>query len=388
MKFLISDIYAQLPLHLARRYIEEKTGINIPFPSLRPVFRKKLFMKEGFDGVEALIGSAAKILDRDRNCIAKLKKTFRETSVFSAHASFEDQHQLMKDSEYNLVYDEESKLKENVAMLKFLTAWNRDAEKPILNIHLGKVNNTFARSTIEKKLEQCIELLKKTQEFAEANRCVIAVENLDVGKNSFYNLGSDPRDLEFLLKRAPKAKITYDPGHLDSFMYEEMKNKKDSEKIRFFTEYHNNFLNDFGDNIVYAHIYYNDIMFSNQIHDPYYNTGMHLPLTRISNDEFREAYSDIVRKILAAVERNCKAEGITACVNLEIPAGRIGLPFISNIVGIDMVKDGATVEEQLESLRMVKRIYYSAACKKDDDTRAINENGMDAINSGVAYARP
>jgi hypothetical protein len=395
MHFLIPDVFGEEPRGLFYQYLKEKYPIyntisnfcsdyeneqnkivrgvkktldffiNEPIRSLEPKYISKLFYEDRFDGVELLFGNCPVFNEKemDYKRIRKYENYNKCVNVLAGHASFEDHHPVMKNSEFNLAYaskkDAVSMINEQIALLNRLSNYKKDNEfknkNKIFNMHLGKItDNSFSDELKFNKLEYVSNVLEILNRFAKHHNCVISIENLDVAKKG-YNLGSRIEDLRFVFDMNPDLVMAYDTGHVCSVMHEFSKQGNIKDPVSFFRKYQLDYLDAFKDKIVYAHLYYNDVWFNDKEHDPYYGSkGMHLPLTRNKNQDYMYAYEDVLIKLFGIIEKNCGERNIVPCVTLEIPQNKGKFLFFD----IEMIKDGATVDEQIRSLESIKLAYH------------------------------
>ena len=393
MHFLIPDIFGEEPRGLFYQHLKEKYPvynrlsnfcsdneneknkiiraakktldliINKTVSSLKPKYISKLFYEDRFDGVELLFGNCP-VFNEKNNDYGKLRKYENYNkcvNVLAGHASFEDHHPVMKNSEFNLAYASEKDavkiMHEQIALLNQLSNCNKDndyrSKNKIFNMHLGKLDDFSSDDYKPKKLEHITGIIKKLDNLAKYHKCIISIENLDVAKKG-YNLGSKIEDLRFVFDKVPDLGMTFDIGHVDSVMHEFSNHCEMKDPVSFFRKYQLNYLNTFSDKIVYAHLYYNDVFFNNKEHDSYYGSkGMHLPLTRMQSIDYSYVYDEVLTKLFSIMEKNCKEKNIVPCVTLEIPQNKAKFLFFN----IEMVKDGATVGEQIESLKRIKFAY-------------------------------
>lgn len=310
----------------------------------------------------------------------KLSESFVEEfgnnfRFYSFHACSEDPARVLASTQFNLAessYDKgveflnsQSIIANNITNArcdKFLSGYKRFA--PLMNVHLGRIRKGADKVA---SIDNIIRVLNK----AAYDACflvTIAVENMDSGKNGFYNVGECNDDIARVLDNVKNVSLTYDLGHVDAVAFNEYKKKgtklPDSESgiADVFLDCQNKFMDEFSERISHMHLSFNDIFFS-QKPNGYYSLGRHCPLTKAKEHKtfYEKAFKPVVKRALDIVEQNRMrsrddilalddgGEKSLGCVNLEIPRKRI--------FGVKVADCGGSVEEQLESIKIAKEIY-------------------------------
>jgi hypothetical protein len=362
MRFLMTDAgHAGVPYHLIPPYF----GID-SYKGSTKIDRK---IGEELDGLECflpatLMFSSVKVPDKYGEYL-KLSESFVEEfgnmfRFYAFHACFEDPAPVLANTNFNLAessYDDgvkflkfQSRIASNIANAPCSTSptdYKRIA--PLVNVHMGRVRDFGSKDSC---IDNVVEILKKAAYDTSlvANLCV---ENLDPGKNGFYNIGECNDDIARVLDSVPNVFLTYDLSHVDAVAFNDHNKKgrsmpdSESEIAGIFLDYHNKFMNKFEDRIVHMHLSFNDIFFS-QNPIGYYALGRHCPLTKAKKHElfYDKAFKPVVKRALNIVENNRKGFG---CVNLEIPRKRM--------FGVKIADCGGSISEQVESIAIAKEIY-------------------------------
>lgn len=325
--------------------------------SFRTVGIKRKIANE-LDGLECII-PASMIIEResinDRRLanyklfLEKSRKRFGEDfGYYAFHGLYEDSPDIIKDFNVNLADNnthEKAKGIETVIINQMRIAKDLScAEKPILNLHMGWVED-------EKQKEERIKNLKGIVEacLGEDSSVLICFENAPPAEEG-YNLFQEMEDFDMV--RAPGTKVTDDTSHLECARYKKRKGKKyetSEENMREYNVFHNKFISKFKNEICYMHLSFNDTVFlePKEKLDPFYKEDRHSPPSRFMNSIFAEnAFESVTRNALETLEENMDEE---SCICIEVPRKKVF--FRTYCI------NGATEKELIESYRYARKIY-------------------------------
>lgn len=246
--FLVSEmIFSEWPK--VRKIVQRKEKtINV---------NEDLFGKNKFDGIEfMLIG----VFDNDWNIIPDKIESYKKSKVtsYSFHGCYENFPKRYKNIYLNLA--DESNKKTRKALHSHIKAVSQlQKERSVLVFHPGIIKKGNNR---KRAFENVINNLKDELEYARKKNVVVCIENMAWGWGSGVEpFCNEATDLRYILDKInhPNLKITFDWGHLNSFlMNPKFRNKyyKAGEDCLNF-KHIKDFVDILGRDIVHAHIHYN-----------------------------------------------------------------------------------------------------------------------------------
>lgn len=350
MKYLIDPNYAtKLPLNFILRSLRVVTRVEglkklNDLTTNRP--NKKLFKPynpQGYDGMEFNF-SVASIFTKDWDIKEKRIEKFKNKNLpplYTFHAGTEVHLAQFRDACTNLA-DNDKITKKKVKMQVRAAAMLQEATE------IGKISMiVFHAGRIQKKTSVPKAVLKNLEaavKEAEDQKIIIALENTPFPRKGYY-IGSDYKDLEYILKKikSPWLKICFDWGHANVYAREYAKKTKDPKGYLKNFSYQSEIIDALNKEICYLHMHYN------KAHHSFYKKDKeqlplhripwdeHLPLTRIeeeSMENFKRTIKETMKKT------SLPKYGFT---HLEI------LPITYWI-------NGATVKEQTQSIKILKKI--------------------------------
>lgn len=221
-------------------------------------FNKNLFGENKYDGTEFMMVG---VFDKNWNIREDKIESYKKLGIpfYTFHGCYEGFPKRYKNIYLNLAENSNDQIKKAIhSHIEAASILKRD-EKTILVFHPGIIRRKNNR---EKGFVNVIKNLESCLDFAQKKKVVVCIENMPWGWGSGeINFCNDAHDLKYILDKVnhPNLKITFDWGHLNSYLMNDNFRKKyyqEGEECYYF-DHINDFINILGKDIVHSHIHYN-----------------------------------------------------------------------------------------------------------------------------------
>ncbi len=346
MKYLLDPNFADpFPLHLAPWLLGSKIKaldrIRLSTWGAGRI-NPRVFSKDGYDGIEMNISNAGLFDHKLRlreDKLSALKSLDRD--IFAFHACYSYPPPGLWDLALNPCDNDERTRQLLLDNIRIVSELGKNPRHQVLVLHAGHV---ASKDKVRSGMENCIQLLGSVVDYARQKGVVIALENL-YHHNSDIVIGADDHlDLIEIADRIGSRQVgfTFDWGHANVAARDI---GLPDDELRAFS-HQKRVISDFGKRIEHVHLHYNHSHLEDlreKFSNDYVQRDEHLPLTRIKDHEM-DAWKASIRHLA----RNASFGEDHASITLELPQ--------KSVLGlIPVLHDGATVDEQLESLRLVKK---------------------------------
>ncbi len=346
MKYLLDPNFADLlPVHLAPWILGSKIGAldRIRLSTwgagrLNP----RVFSKDGYDGIEMNISNAGLFDHELRLRMDKLSALkVLDRNIFAFHACYSYPPPGLWDLMLNPCDNDARTRRLLCDNIRIASELGKNQSRQVLVLHAGHVSS---KGQIRKGMENCIQLLGSVVDYAKERDVVIALENLYNHNNDVVIGADDHLELVEIADQIGSRHIgfTFDWGHANVVARDI--GLSDGE-LRAFS-HQKRIISDFGRRIKHVHLHYNHSHLEDlrkKFSNNYVQRDEHLPLTRIKDHEM-----DAWKESMYHLAKHASLGGDCESITLELPQ--------KNVLGIiQILPDGATVDEQLASLCLVKK---------------------------------